>query len=139
MADIRATDPASRLSFVKTWQGIGWIMVAIVVWLSLTPQPPQPPSFLGWDKAQHFAAYGGLMAWYGMSFARHWRWPVFLIGLGIGLECLQGLGGIRSFDPMDMVANAIGVGAGLLLVKTPAGQCLAIVDSRLARQAGGSA
>jgi len=133
MKDTCAIGPAKRLNFAKTWQGVGWAMVAVVVWLSLTPHPPQPPSFLGWDKAQHFAAYGGLMVWYGMSFARHWRWPVFLVGLGVGLEFLQGLGGFRSFDPMDMVANTLGVGAGLLLVKTPAGHCLAVADAHLVK------
>ena len=133
----RAADsPASRLRFAKTWQAIGWAMVAVVAWLSLTPQPPQPPSFLGWDKAQHFAAYGGLMAWYGMSFARHWRWPLFLVGLGAGLECLQGLGGVRSFDPFDMLANTLGVAMGLALAQSPAGACLAAADALLARRIG---
>jgi len=135
MADTRASAPANRLHFAKTWQAMGWAMVAVVAWLSLTPQPPQPPEFLAWDKAQHFIAYGGLMAWYGMSFARHWRWPAFLVGLGVGLECLQGLGGVRSFDPFDMLANTLGVMIGLALVNTPAGRCLAAVDARLAKRA----
>lgn len=111
-------------------------MVAVVVWLSLTPHPPEPPSFLAWDKAQHFLAYGGLMFWYGMGFPRHWRWPVFLVGLGIGLECLQGWGGIRSFDPFDMVANTIGVGIGLALLKTPCARLLVLADAWLARRTG---
>jgi hypothetical protein len=110
-------------------------MVAIVVWLSLIPHPPQPPSFLGWDKAQHFLAYGSLMSWYGMSFARHWRWPLFLILLGVVLEFLQGLGGVRSLDPFDMVANTIGVGIGLALVRaTPLGRLLVVLDAQLARR-----
>ncbi len=133
MTDATSVFAFRPLRFGKTWQGLGWAMVACVVWLSLTPQPPQPPSFLAWDKAQHFVAYGGLMAWFGMAFFRHWRWPVFLIGLGIGLEFLQGLGGIRSFDPFDMVANSIGVGLGIALIKTPFGQSLAAIDALLAQ------
>ena len=134
MTDTPANDLSRRLKYKKTWQAVGWMMVVIVVWLSLTPRPPQPPSFLGWDKAQHFVAYGGLMVWYGMSFARHWRWPLFLVCLGVALEFLQGLGGVRSLDPMDMVANTLGVGIGLILVATPLGQSLAMADALLAQR-----
>ena len=109
-------------------------MVGIVVWLSLTPKPPQPPGFLDWDKGLHLTAYACLMYWYGMSFDRHWRWPVFLVGLGIGLEFLQGYGGFRSFDIFDMVANAMGVGVGLMVLKTPVGRCLGIIDKLLANR-----
>jgi len=136
MAD---SESLEDLKYAKIWQGLGWAMIAAVVWLSLTPNPPQPPSFLGWDKAQHFLAYGWLTLWFGMSFARHWRWPLFLVSLGIGLEFLQGWGGIRSFDPFDMVANAIGVGVGLALLKTPLGRLLAAVDARLAKRLGSGA
>ena len=114
-------------------------MVGIVVWLSLTPKPPQLPQIMGWDKAQHFAAYACLMYWYGMSFRRHWRWPAFLVGLGVGLEFLQGYSGFRSFDPFDMLANTIGVGLGLMVLKTPAGHCLGAMDKRLASRLGCSA
>ena len=41
---------------------LGLIVVAIVVWLSLDPNPPAPPDFLAWDKAQHALAYGTLLA-----------------------------------------------------------------------------
>lgn len=122
---------ATGLRFARVWQGMAWAMVTIVAWLSLTPHPPTPPAFLAWDKAQHFAAYGGLMYWYAMGFARHWRWPLFLLGLGIALEIAQGMGGVRQFDYWDMAANAVGVGAGLALSRTPAGRWLAILDRHL--------
>jgi VanZ family protein len=139
MSDACAIKPGGRLRFAKTWQGVGWAMVATVAWLSLTPSPPPPPAFLGWDKAQHFIAYGGLMAWYAMAFARHWRWPVFLVALGVGLEYLQGYGGVRNFDPADMVANTLGVALGLALAASPAGRCLAAFDAWLAGGKGRSA
>ncbi len=84
-------------------------MVAIVCWLSLTPHPPEPPDILGWDKSQHFVAYAALMAWFRQSFFRHWRWPAFLLGLGLTLEYLQSLTGYRTADVFDMLANGIGV------------------------------
>jgi hypothetical protein len=138
MANTLKTKLARPLRFKKIWQAVGWVMVAIVVWLSLTPKPPELPSFLGWDKAQHFAAYGCLMLWFGMSFTRHWRWPLFLISLGVGLEFLQALTG-RSFDPMDMVANTIGVGIGLGLAHITAGLALAMVDAQMSKLIGNPA
>lgn len=114
MRRIEEAEPNPRfLRFRLFWQGLGWAMVATVVWLSLTPHPPEPPSFLIWDKAQHTLAYAGLMFWFRMAFERHWRWPVFLLGLGLGLEVLQGLGGVRTGDWRDMVANGLGVVVGV--------------------------
>ena len=109
-------------------------MVIIVIWLSLTPKPPQPPSILGWDKAQHLLAYSSLMAWFAMSFVRHWRWPVFLLGLGIGLECLQGISGFRRFDIFDIAANSAGVCLGIALAKTRLGQTLTVIDTLLIKR-----
>ena len=122
------------LRYEPIWRAIGWILVGVVVWLSLTPQPPQLPSFLGWDKAQHILAYAVLMYWFWLCYQHHWRWPVFFVALGIGLEILQGMGGLRSFDPYDMLANTIGVGIGLFLLKTPMGQWLSVVDRLLAER-----
>jgi hypothetical protein len=106
---MRKTEPAARpLRYRRLWQGLGWAMVATVACLSLTPNPPQPPALLSWDKAQHTVAYAGLMFWFRMAFERHWRWPVFMLALGVGLEVLQGLGGVRTMDWRDMVANSVG-------------------------------
>jgi hypothetical protein len=128
--------PRGCLSYEKNWQAMAWILVAIVVWLSLTPQPPQPPSILGWDKAQHFSAYAALAYWFGMSFSRLWRWREFQAGLGVFVEILQGLGGISSFDFFDISANAIGVAGGLWLLGTRAGLWLAAFDTWLASRIG---
>lgn len=123
---------ASGLRFASLWQAAGWTMVSLVIWLSLTPHPPQPPAMLSWDKADHLLAYAALMFWFAQSFARRWRWPLFLCVLGFTLEVLQGLGAVRTFDLYDMVANVLGVMLGLVLAMTPAGRLLAAVDRRLA-------
>ena len=124
--------PASALRFGLVWQAVGWAMVALVIWLSLTPHPPQPPALLSWDKADHLLAYAALMFWYAQSFARHWRWPLFLCLLGFALEVLQGLSAFRTFDLYDMVANLLGVALGLVLAMTPLGNMLTVVDRLLA-------
>ncbi|SMF94794.1 hypothetical protein SAMN02949497_2129 [Methylomagnum ishizawai] len=121
------------LNYTRLWQAMAWGMVLAVAWLSLIPHPPQPPALLGWDKAQHLLAYASLMFWFRQVFAGRGRWPVFLLVLGITLECLQGLGGFRTFDPADMVANTAGVGAGLWLAGTPLGKSLRGLDHILSK------
>ena len=40
---------------LRLFAPLAWI--ATLVWLSLTPSPPQMPGVLGWDKLQHCGAY----------------------------------------------------------------------------------
>ena len=127
---VAGSETRRPLQFSHLWQAIGWLMVAVVVWLSLTPEPPHPPTpWLAWDKAQHALAYGLLMYWFRQAFQPHWRWPLFLLLLGVTLEYLQGLGGVRTSDTNDMIANAIGVVLGLALSYTPLGRLLSRVDA----------
>ena len=132
MTNVMDTHTSTGLRYERHWQAAGWVMVLIVIWLSLMPKPPQMPSILGWDKAQHMLAYGSLMYWFGMCHVRHWRWPAFLLALGLGLEFIQGASGYRSFDPYDMIANTLGVGVGLLMLRTAMAQWLSMVDGYIA-------
>jgi glycopeptide antibiotics resistance protein len=128
-----AMPDSENLKFARIWQSMGWMMVAIVVWLSLIPHISWEPPVIGWDKAQHFLAYGGLMYWFAMAFRRRWRWPVFLVALGAFLEFLQGLGGSRVPDVHDILANTLGVGMGWALSRSQVGSLLFRVDAALSR------
>lgn len=90
---------------------LGWLLVATVVWLSLTPSPPQLDVAYG-DKLGHFAAYAALMAWFCQLYrGRRARLVCALgfIGMGIGIEFVQRMTGYRDFEWLDMVADAVGV------------------------------
>ena len=86
-------------------------MVAAIFWLSLTPSPP-PLEVPAGDKLGHFAAYGLLMLWfcqlYGAARTRL-LYGIAFIGMGVGLEVLQGMLGYRIYDVLDMIANSVGV------------------------------
>src|SRR5258708_34037999 len=90
--------------------GIGGAMIGVILWLSLTPQPPQV-DFEHSDKVGHFLAYGGLMFWfcqiYRASRARIACAAAF-IAMGIAIEFVQGGTGYPSFEAYDMGAEAIG-------------------------------
>ena len=104
--------------------GLGWGWAATIVWLSLTPSPPQVDVQYG-DKLGHFGAYGLLMFWFALLYHRRPTRALYMIGfiaLGVGLEFLQGALGTRTLDLADMAANSIGVllgWAAALIVRKP--------------------
>ncbi|KFN48154.1 hypothetical protein [Arenimonas metalli] len=118
----------------RLWLGVwlgGW---TLCIALSLLPpiELGGPPDS---DKLGHFLAYFTLMAWAVMLFPR-WRACLLAAGglvfLGLGLEFAQAtLTTTRQGDGRDMLANALGVLAGLGLALTPGRHLLAWVDVRL--------
>ena len=42
---------------------------------------------------------------------------IAFLAMGIGLEFLQGMGGARQYDVVDMLANAAGVGCGWMAAR----------------------
>ena len=61
---------------------------------------------------RHFFAYAGLMFLFAQLYARRLYFALGFIAMGIALEFLQGASGYRSYDSLDMMANALGVLAG---------------------------
>jgi VanZ family protein len=106
---------AMRASLLRRlFVAVGWALVGVILWLSLTPQPPQV-DFEQSDKVGHFIAYGGLMFWFCQLYpAARTRlaYAAGFIAMGIVIEFLQRATGYRSFEVMDMVADAIGVALG---------------------------
>lgn len=100
----------------RLWLAAGCAIVAAIVWLSLTPAPPEIEMSQG-DKIGHVLAYAVLMFWFSqLHHARVVRlaYAAAFIALGIALEFVQGALGYRSFEAWDMAADAAGVGAGWL-------------------------
>ena len=118
----------------RLWLGVwvfGW---ALCIALSLLPpiELGAPPDS---DKLGHFLAYFTLMAWAVMLF-QGWRARVLVAGalilLGLGLEFAQAmLTTTRQGDARDMLANTLGVLAGLGVALTPGRHLLAWADARL--------
>lgn len=105
------------------WLTGGWLMVAAIIWLSITPSPPQVELEHG-DKLGHLLAYGILMFWFCQLHPSHGTRLIYATGfaaMGVALEFIQGALGYRSFEVADMFANALGVligwGAALVFSK----------------------
>jgi len=89
----------------------GWLWAAAIVFLSLTPSPPDTGVEHG-DKLGHLLAYGLLMFWFCFLYRYRYTRLAYGIGwiaLGIALEFAQGATGYRSFEVADMMANSLGV------------------------------
>ena len=106
-------------------------LVSVVTWLTLTPSPENADSGFAlarWaatllfgdagltDKVAHFMAYSALGAcafWARLTLAgRLWTTPLALAAYGAALEGAQGLGGVRSPELADALANGLGAVAG---------------------------
>ena len=99
------------------WLSLAWSYVALVAFLSLIPDPPRIMEFEQSDKLKHLSAYFLMMAAFCQLYVEprlRRRHALIFIFLGCLIEVLQGLGGVRSMELLDAVANACGVGLGLL-------------------------
>ena len=96
--------------------GVFSLALAVLLYLTLTPSDGLPSVTL-WDKLEHGCAWAVLTG-LGLGLAL-WR-PGFLIGftilLGAAVEVAQGaMGWGRSADPLDWLADIIGVAAAVLV------------------------
>jgi len=92
-------------------------MVAAIIWLSVTPSPPQIDVQEG-DKLGHLVAYGGVMFWFGLLYAglrTRLAYAAGFVAMGVALEFVQRGLGYRSFELADMAADAVGVLLGLVV------------------------
>lgn len=119
----------------RLWLEAGWLLVAAIVFLSLTPAPPDLGVDQG-DKIGHFAAYGLTTLWFAQVYtARHQRvrLVIGMVVMGIAMEYAQRATGYRSFEVADMLADATGAGLGWLAAPPRLPSLFSWVEKRLAR------
>lgn len=109
------TRPVRFIYILSLW--LFWPAVALIVWGELTPHPPDPSSFLGWDKLQHFTAYFGPASMATVVMGLRRRLVLAILGvilLGGVLEILQFYAG-RDAEFLDLMANGLGTLVGTLV------------------------
>lgn len=126
-----ATSPDLKLR--SLWLIIGYVLVAVVTYLSLTSAPIDTGlQFPYEDKMYHAFAYFTLMSWFAQIY--HGRIQRFLIAvvfivMGCSFEFLQSLDANRYAEFADIVANALGVLAGFSLTLTEVKNTLVKIES----------
>ena len=125
-----------KFRYAKLWLTIGWLLVALIVFLSLWPKPPKPIELKGIDKIFHIIAYMILMLWfaniYPLRSSRLQLGMGFFL-MGVCLELLQGMTQYRTFSYADMLANGIGIFLALYSAKTRLATYLLRLDTHLSK------
>jgi len=101
------------------WRAGGWLLIAAIIFLSLTPHPIKFHIPHG-DRLNHLLAYGTLMAWWSqlhVSSAKRLRLALSFTALDIVMELAQGYTPTRRPDVLDALANAAGILLGWLTAR----------------------
>ena len=135
----KRVERSSEFQCFWLWVIFGWALVALVIYLSLTPSPPEVLDFAFSDKLEHLFAYSVLMGWLGQLYVSTRQQNLLAVGfclMGVALEFAQGWGGHRFFDVADMAANTLGVLLGWWLTRTLFAGILLRVDRSISRLLG---
>ncbi|MFK8075089.1 MAG: VanZ family protein [Granulosicoccus sp.] len=101
-----------HLTYKRVWIALGFLMLATVVYASLTSVPHVFRTIMLHDKLAHSAAYASLMVLFAQLFRHDLTRLLLVIGLilfGFAMEYFQGMVPYRRFDYLDMLANSVGV------------------------------
>ena len=117
------------------WLAIGYAMIAAILWGSLIPNPPQVDIEHG-DKFEHLFSYGVLMYWFCQLYAAarmRLAHAVAFVALGVAIEFAQRATGYRTFEYLDMLADALGVALGWTIAQLTGGETLRRAERVLLR------
>ena len=98
------------------WRGLFITLLGVVAWFAFMPAQ-RVPEFTGLDKINHVLAFAALASTAALAFAA--RVPALvlaLLGYGGFIEVVQSVLPTRHGDWVDLVADAVGIAAGLLWV-----------------------
>jgi VanZ family protein len=101
---------------LRVWRGLFLLALVAITALALLPKPPAEAS-LGWDKANHLAAFA-LLTLLARGGWPQWRWAGLWSGLlsyGVLIECAQHATPHRSAEAADVLADALGIALAQLL------------------------
>ncbi|WP_069470107.1 VanZ family protein [Candidatus Marithrix sp. Canyon 246] len=121
------------LRYKTLWLSIGMSLIITVIALSLMAPPTDIMDALPNDKFGHFIAYFALMGWFAQIYhtnKQRWLYLIAFLILGLLLEILQGLGGVRHGDWVDMLANSAGVVSAFVLTKTKLAYILLYIENQ---------
>jgi VanZ family protein len=100
----------------RPWRITSVLLMLVVTALALMPTVPRDLS-LGWDKLNHASAFCALAITWRLGFPGSWlRWVQLAAGLmlmGGAIEVAQHFVPGRQADAADLLADGIGVAAGL--------------------------
>ncbi len=131
------------LRYPTRWRIASILLLMCVLGAALAPAILSWPAILGanWiysDKLMHGLTFAGLTIWYSGQYARRsYGWFVFgLVVFGILIEACQSLVTYRTAESGDLVADVLGIGAGVLIALIGAGGWSLRLESWLRNRGG---
>lgn len=119
---------STRLHLLPLWLCMGLFGCVVLTYACLMPHPPQV-GISYFDKVEHFLAYLILAAWFAEVLpTRPWQVFTGLVLFGLLIEVAQSMTGYRHPNVMDLVADTVGVVAGMLLARLGAMRWLDYID-----------
>jgi len=118
------------LKYKNLWLFIGYVLIAFVVYQTLTAHPVSAGVEIS-DKFLHTVGYFVMMGWFVQIYhskRQKFYWAVFFIAMGITMEFLQDLSGVRFYEVNDMLANGLGVLLAWGLSATGFENCILIFE-----------
>lgn len=112
------------LRYARRWQIAGILVLIGVLVATLSPAVPDlQQSTIFTDKWLHGLTFAFLTIWFSGQYARHsyWRLAVGMLAFGGLIEVCQRMLTYRSAEAMDLLADTVGVAAGLAVALAGAG------------------
>lgn len=112
------------LRYARRWQLAGLLVLIGVLVAALMPGLPDLRNGqLFTDKWLHGLTFAFLTVWFSGQYARraYWRLAVGMLAFGGLIEICQQMLAYRSAEALDLLADTIGVGAGLAIALMGAG------------------
>jgi VanZ family protein len=108
------------LRYTRRWQVAGFLLLLFVLIAALVPKLPfhdLTMQFRISDKVMHIVAFTFLAAWFSGQYQRksYWRIALGLIAFGVLIELVQNTISYRTSEWLDLVGDAIGISAGLII------------------------
>ena len=88
------------------------LCLSTILWLALSPNPPNPAGLFDFDKVNHVLAFfvlAGLLDYASVNIARFKVKVLPLLAFGFLIEVLQYWVGYRYFEWGDLIADGFGV------------------------------
>lgn len=129
------------LRYARRWQFAGIALLGFVLAAALLPPDwlwsDRLSTFVMSDKWVHGITFMLLAVWFSGQYApqAYWRLIAGLIAFGLLIEVTQRMVGYRTADWMDLLADLVGLGVGMVIALAGAGGwCLRFekwLDNRL--------
>jgi len=111
------------LRYARAWRIAGFLLLMVVLAAALLPQHSPKPLLSISDKWLHGVTFTALALWFSGQYPRHnyWRLVVGLLAFGMLIELAQSMVPYRAAESMDLMADVVGVAAGITIALAGSG------------------